>query len=173
MYLRTTKTMDISSIRNRDLPAGCVWMSKAVMDNVMFTHPEDRNIQNTVFGGFIMRQATELSAILGYKYSRQRPILKSISDINFQKPISIGSLLQMHAYVVFTEENYLQFIVIATAYDTKTFITQQTNTFHITYRTAEKVPEVIPSTYHQTMMFVDGRRHFLGALKKESMHQEK
>nr|CAI5819129.1 unnamed protein product [Callosobruchus analis] len=67
MFIRTVSAADVS-LRNRVLPADCIWMSDATISNVIFSQPEDRNLHNTVFGGFMMRQALELSWVLGYKY---------------------------------------------------------------------------------------------------------
>lgn len=43
-------------------------MEDGVASNIIFSHPEDRNAHNTVFGGFLMRNALELSWILAYQY---------------------------------------------------------------------------------------------------------
>ncbi|XP_074042907.1 acyl-coenzyme A thioesterase 9, mitochondrial isoform X3 [Leptinotarsa decemlineata] len=59
IFLRTVNN-EISQ-RNRVLPPGCVWMNSASISNVVLSHPEERNMHNTVFGGFIMAQAEESS----------------------------------------------------------------------------------------------------------------
>ncbi|CAH1997351.1 unnamed protein product [Acanthoscelides obtectus] len=68
LFVRTVESSDVS-LRNRVLPADCIWMSDATISNVIFSQPEDRNLHNTVFGGFMMRQALELSWVLGLKRS--------------------------------------------------------------------------------------------------------
>ncbi|KAJ8961189.1 hypothetical protein NQ318_008872 [Aromia moschata] len=169
LYLRTTKVKSISSIRNRRLPPRCVWMHESSLSNIVFSHPEDRNIHNTVFGGFIMRQAEELSWALGFMYSKYRPVLRSISDINFQQPIAVGSLIQLHAYVVFTQMNFMQLMIFAETFDPTTGNSDQTNTFHFTYEVPELVNECVPLTYHQAMMYLDGRRHFQEVMREATM----
>lgn len=83
------KSIDMKHItfNQRILPAGSVWMEDGAMSNIIFSHPEDRNFynflferidaliviltgnaHNTVFGGFLMRNALELSWALAYQY---------------------------------------------------------------------------------------------------------
>lgn len=84
------KTIDMKNLtfNKRILPKGAVWMEDGVMSNIIFSHPEDRksiflttvkkifknrrkfvgNAHNTVFGGFLMRHALELSWTLAYQF---------------------------------------------------------------------------------------------------------
>lgn len=83
-------TIDMKNLtfNKRILPKGAVWMEDGTMSNIIFSHPEDRkivfvilrkfystkknlklgNAHNTVFGGFLMRNALELSWALAYQY---------------------------------------------------------------------------------------------------------
>lgn len=164
LYLRTKLEND-SSLKNKELPSGnCLWMDGCTVSNIILSHPENRNIHNTVFGGFIMHQATELSWVLGYKFSKYRPVLKSISDINFNKPIAVNSLMQMYAYVVFTQMQFFQIAVYVETFNPSTGKNDTTNTFNFTYEVPDLVKEVIPNSYHEAMMYIDGRRHFLDVI---------
>ncbi|XP_046673664.1 acyl-coenzyme A thioesterase 9, mitochondrial-like isoform X2 [Homalodisca vitripennis] len=148
------------TINRRVLPPGTVWMADTKRSNIIFSHPEDRNLHNKVFGGFLMRQALELAWIVGYFHSKHRPKLLHISDISFKKPVDVGSLLGMTGQVIYTEENYMQIIVHAEV--TSPFSGQQvtTNVFHYTYEAPDYATKVMPNTYHEAMMYIDGRRHF-------------
>ncbi|CAG9862828.1 unnamed protein product [Phyllotreta striolata] len=157
LYIRT---MDKDSSVRKVLPHGCVWMANATISNVIFSHPEERNMHNKVFGGFIMRMAQELAWVLGFTYSKYRPVMKSISDISFQKAIAVSSLIRMHANVVYTQLNYIQVLVHVEVYNSITGENDTTNTLHFTFQVPEVVNEVIPQTYHEAMMYIDGRRHF-------------
>lgn len=163
LFVRTVSMNEIS-LKKRILPTGCLWMDSCTLSNLVFSHPEDRNLHNTVFGGFIMRQATELSWALGYLFSKYRPVLKSISDIRFNRPIGVNSLIRMHAHVVFTNMQYFQITVYAETWDSSSGVEATTNMFHFTYEVPQLVPEVFPSTYHEAMMYIDGRRHFFNVL---------
>lgn len=64
------KTVDMGNrtFNVRQIPAGAVWMEEALMSNIIFSHPEDRNAHNAVFGGFLMRNALEISWALAYQF---------------------------------------------------------------------------------------------------------
>lgn len=112
-----------------------------------------------------MRQAEELSWVLSYTFSKYRPVLKSISDINFRRPILVSSLIQMHAYVVYTKINYIQVTTYVETYNPVTGKNDTTNTFHFTFQVPEVVNEVVPNSYDEAMMYIDGKRHFEEVMK--------
>lgn len=64
------KTIDMGNqtFNKRILPNGAIWMEDCLLSNTIFSHPEDRNAHNTVFGGFLMRHALELSWALAYQF---------------------------------------------------------------------------------------------------------
>ncbi|XP_031344032.1 acyl-coenzyme A thioesterase 9, mitochondrial-like isoform X1 [Photinus pyralis] len=158
------RSVDEVSLKSRKLPAGCVWMEDCTLSNIIFSHPEDRNLHHKVFGGFLMRQAMELSWALGYIFSKYRPALKSISNISFNRPVDVSSLIRMHAYVVFTQLQYIQVTVYAECWDSGSGMTATSNTFHFTYEVPDQVPEVFPRSYQDAMMYIDGRRHFYNVM---------
>ncbi|XP_046988504.1 acyl-coenzyme A thioesterase 9, mitochondrial-like [Schistocerca americana] len=156
------KTIDLHrmSFHKRILPPRSLWMEDAQLSNIVFSHPEDRNLHNKVFGGFLMRQALELSWTAGYLHSKFRPRLCHISDISFHKPVDVGSLLRMNSLVTYTECNYVQITVYAEVFDPRGGQQNTTNVFHYTYEMPEEVPQIIPKSYQEAMMYLDGRRHF-------------
>lgn len=160
------KTIDMKNktFNTRILPTGAVWMEDAVVSNVIFSHPEDRNAHNTVFGGFLMRHALEISFALAYQFSKHRPKLETISDIVFLRPVKVSSFIKMHAHVIFTQLNYMQIVVVTEVFDAATGGHSTTNVFYYTYSNDQNVPEVIPKTYHEAMWYLDGRRKFNAAM---------
>lgn len=70
MHDMFVKSIDLKNMafNQRVLPAGSVWMEQCVVSNIVFSHPEDRNAHNTVFGGFLMRHALELSFAAAYQF---------------------------------------------------------------------------------------------------------
>lgn len=160
------KTIDMKNqtFNTRILPTGSIWMEDAIISNVIFSHPEDRNAHNSVFGGFLMRHALEISFALAYQFSKRRPKLETISDIVFLRPVKVSSFIKMNAHVIFTQENHMQIVVVTEVYDANTGGHSTTNVFYYTYSNAENVPEVIPKTYHEAMWYLDGRRKFNAAM---------
>ncbi|XP_045471028.1 acyl-coenzyme A thioesterase 9, mitochondrial-like isoform X2 [Harmonia axyridis] len=155
---------NIRKLRNNnksaELSKNFVPMHKCKLSNTIFCQPEDRNFYNTVFGGFIMRHATELTWILGFQFFRHRPAIKHISDISFRKPIAVNALMQMFAKVVYTKDDYAQIIVNVFASDPMEGKRDKTNTFHFTLKSSKTVDQIYPMSYHEAMLYIDGMRHF-------------
>ena len=58
----------------------------------------------------------------------------------------------------------MEIVVVAEVFDATTGGHATTNVFYYTYSDTEKVPEIIPKTYHEAMWYVDGRRRFNAAM---------
>lgn len=145
------KSIDVNSkaFNKRILPPGHVWMEDADLSTIIFSHPEDRNAHNKVFGGFLMRCALELSWSLAYNFSKRVPKLEHISDINFHQPVDVSSLISMQAHVLYTELNHMEIVVIAEVFDSVSGQQTTTDSFYYTFSTSEKLPQVLPKTYHE------------------------
>ena len=159
------KTVDheARTFKARVKPQNSVWMEDAKLKTVVLCQPEYRNVFNKIFGGFIMRQAFELGWACAYVYAGKRvPRIKYMDDILFERPVEIGSLLHFNSQVAFTQDNFIQVRVGAEALDPNTRLLQSTNVFHYTFELeGDPVPEIIPKTYHEAMMYLNSRRHFL------------
>lgn len=165
LFIRTMGTNEIY-LQKRTLPSGAFWMENCTLSNIIFSHPEHRNLHNKVFGGFLMRQAVELSWASAYLFSKYRPELKHISDISFHKPVEVNSLIRMHAHVVFTTMQFVQVTVYAESFEARSGIHSTTNVFYFTYELTDLAPEIFPQTYHEAIMYLDGRRHFNEAVSQ-------
>lgn len=156
------KSIDSTSkaFNKRILPPNCVWMEDADLSNIIFSHPEDRNNHNKIFGGFLMRHGLELSWALAYSFSKRRPKLEHMSDVSFIRPVDVSSLINMQAHVLYTELNFMEIVVLAEIMDPITGTLTTSNSFYYTYSISEPLPQVIPKTYHEAIWFVDGRRKF-------------
>lgn len=166
LYKRTTPqtTMELNK---RLLPHNCRWMSDSFVTNTMASFPENRNAHNKVFGGFLMRNALEISWVGANLYCKNRPKLEHICDISFEKPVSVNSFIKMTAYVVYTEVNYVQMMTVADVIDSATGDQLTSNVFYYTFSAPDKVAEVLPRSYHETMWYIQGRRKFKYALGLE------
>uniref|UniRef100_A0A1A9VMC2 HotDog ACOT-type domain-containing protein n=1 Tax=Glossina austeni TaxID=7395 RepID=A0A1A9VMC2_GLOAU len=109
IYDLVDKTTDklCLELNKRTLPDGGRWMSDSFAMSTVVSFPENRNAQNTVFGGFIMRNCVEISFAAAYQYCLERPILEHISEISFDKPVPIRSILKMFSYIIYVEENFM------------------------------------------------------------------
>ncbi|KAK7601795.1 hypothetical protein V9T40_009236 [Parthenolecanium corni] len=167
IFIRTVDTTD-PLLGRRILPPGCVWLEDTTLTSNIFSHPEDRNFHNKIFGGFLMRQALELGWLTAYCHCKHRPILRYISDISFKQPVNVGSLLRLTGQVVFTEQNFIQVVVHAEVFDPMKSTTTTTNSFHYTFEANNIISSVMPQSYHESMMYIDGKRHFEQAIRNSN-----
>ena len=151
------------SFKARIKPENSIWMEDSKLKNLVICQPENRNRFNKIFGGFIMRQAFELAWANAYVYSKEMPIIEFMDDILFQKPVEIGSLLYFNSQVCYTQDKYVQIRVSAEVVNPKTGQLSVTNVFQYTFSFLNSITpsKIIPKTYHEAMLYLDGRRHFL------------
>ncbi|XP_071168877.1 acyl-coenzyme A thioesterase 9, mitochondrial-like isoform X2 [Mytilus edulis] len=158
------KTLDPSSstFKIRVKPENSVWMDQTKLKNLIICFPEQRNLYNKIFGGYLMRKAFELAWTSAALYSKSRQVaITTVDDIVFRKPVEIGSLLFLSSEVVYTNGSKLQLKVHAEVVNPTDYTRATTNDFHFTFDTKqEDLPSVIPKTYAEFMLFLDGKRHY-------------
>ncbi|XP_061521988.1 acyl-CoA thioesterase 9, tandem duplicate 1 isoform X10 [Phycodurus eques] len=159
LFLNTLDTKTVS-FRGRLLPPDSVWMEDAKLKGLEICHPQERNIFNRIFGGFLMRKAYELGWANACAFGGGRPGLVAVDDILFQKPVEIGSLLLLSSQVCYTEGKHIQVRVHSEVFDPLTRQHNTTNVFHFTFASDRRVPDVVPRTYGESMLYLDGKRHF-------------
>lgn len=159
VFLKTVPENEVS-INKIFLPPNCLWMEDYTVSNVIFAQPLHRNMHNTIFGGFIMRLALELSWILAFKFTKTPARLRQITDIQFLKPVVVNSLIRMKAYVVYTNIYYVQISVFGETLNPTTGAIHTTNEYNFTYMVDKQLPEILPKSYIECIMYLDGRRHF-------------
>uniref|UniRef100_A0A3P8PZA2 HotDog ACOT-type domain-containing protein n=1 Tax=Astatotilapia calliptera TaxID=8154 RepID=A0A3P8PZA2_ASTCA len=146
LFLNTLDTNTVS-FRSRILPPNSVWMEDAKLKGLEICHPQERNIFNRIFGGFLMRKAYELGWANACSYGGCRPSLVAVDDILFQKPVEIGSLLMLSSQVCYTQGTYVQVRVHSEVFDPLTRQHNTTNIFHFTFTSDRDVPNIMPKTY--------------------------
>uniref|UniRef100_A0A8C6BR71 Acyl-CoA thioesterase 9 n=1 Tax=Monodon monoceros TaxID=40151 RepID=A0A8C6BR71_MONMO len=159
MFLNTLDPKTIS-FRSRVLPPNAVWMENSKLKSLDICHPQERNIFNRIFGGFLMRRAYELGWATACNFGGSRPFIVTVDDIMFQKPVEVGSLLFLSSQVCFTQGNYIQVRVHSEVASLQDKEHMTTNVFHFTFLSEKEVPLVFPRTYGESMLYLDGQRHF-------------
>ncbi|CAL8313163.1 unnamed protein product [Merluccius merluccius] len=159
LFLNTLDTQTVS-FRSRVLPPNSVWMEDAKLKGLEVCFPQERNIFNRIFGGFLMRKAYELGWANACSFGGRRPNLVAVDDILFQKPVDIGSLLLLSSQVCYTEGKYIQVRVHSEVLDPLTRQHNTTNVFHFTFVSDNDVPFIVPKSYGESMLYLDGKRHF-------------
>ncbi|XP_016987529.1 acyl-coenzyme A thioesterase 9, mitochondrial [Drosophila rhopaloa] len=161
MYEMFTRTKGIEGLsQTATLPPDCRWMSEWHRSTLLHPFPQNRNEANTIFGGFIIRSAIETSYITACLYGGDYSVIRFISDITFTHQIPVHSYMKLRAYVVYTQDNYVQLMTVVNAIDGNNFSEFHSNTLHLTYSCNHKVPEILPTSYHEALWYLSGRRHF-------------
>uniref|UniRef100_A0A671T0T1 Acyl-coenzyme A thioesterase 9, mitochondrial-like n=1 Tax=Sinocyclocheilus anshuiensis TaxID=1608454 RepID=A0A671T0T1_9TELE len=150
LFLNTLDTR----FRGRILPPNSVWMEDAKLKGLEICHPEERNIFNRIFGGFLMRKAYELGRANACAFAGCRPTVVAVDDILFRKPVEIGSLLLLSSQVCYTEGMYVQVRVHSEVLDPLTRQHNTTNVFHFTFHLEKDVPAVVPQSYGGEKYFI-------------------
>ncbi|XP_005110850.1 acyl-coenzyme A thioesterase 9, mitochondrial [Aplysia californica] len=157
-------TIDLSSgsFKTRIRPENTIWMDETKLKSLTVCHPEKRNLYNKIFGGFLMRKAYELAWTNVYFFAKTcPPMCTRVDDIVFLKPVEIGDFLFLSSQVVFTRESSVQMYVHAEVVRPGDSGSRHTtNNFRFTFDMGfTDVPRVLPKTYAESMLYLDGRRH--------------
>lgn len=130
--------------------------------SIRICHPQERNIHNYIFGGFIMKEAYEIAHSTVLIYTGSRPTFVSVDEIIFMSPVPIGSILQFDSRIVFNclESNiqYSQVAVDASVLEVPGNIRKKTNSILITFSHPDCKKSVTPETFFEAMEYLRGKR---------------
>jgi acyl-coenzyme A thioesterase 9 len=175
---RTASTINSYTAKSTDGVRNIVHVSirETALTTTKLCHPQERNIHNLVFGGYLMREAFELGFTCGQLFCRSRLHFLAVDELAFKHPVPIGAVLQLTAHVVYTQLEFLpdapehpasQLIhieVAADVLDIESGDSKTTNTFHFTFRKeSPPVCAVKPATYSEAMKFLEGKRRISAA----------
>jgi len=156
------KTTTNESFSDRNLPENAIAMNQAEVKSVIVCQPESRNIHNKIFGGWLMRQATELARSNACMVTGGIHRIIFIDDIMFDKPVEIGSILMLHSQIIYSENNRFQVRVRVEKRTHGSMMSEGvvTNVLNFTFEADEAVPVIMPKTYGEAMLYLTGQRHF-------------
>ncbi len=154
LYMKHSDKKDVA-------PENAVWMEDMSLQSVLLMQPQNRNIHNKVFGGYLMGRAFELAHATGSVFAKSSVKLLSLDEIIFKKPVSVGSLLKLSSQVIYSpgeEHKSFQVSVTASVTDVETGATDITNNFHFSFSSQDKpVRKILPRTYAEGMLYIDGK----------------
>jgi acyl-coenzyme A thioesterase 9 len=79
-----------------------ILMSHTMMQNTLVAQPQVRNLNDKIFGGFLMRRAFELAFANAYTFGGEWPEMLEVDNITFHRPVDIGNLLHFQSRVIYT-----------------------------------------------------------------------
>ena len=98
------KRLESNVLQNIPKDAVAVKIHDTRQQTNIICHPEERNLMNRIFGGFLMLQASELAAYCAKAHCAERVRLLAIDHFRFLRPVEIGTLLSLDAHVVYVTE---------------------------------------------------------------------
>lgn len=140
-----------------------VLMSATRQSNAFVCQPQQRNTQNRIFGGLLMRRAYELGFATAFLFAGSRPQFAEVGRVDFIAPVNVGDLLRLDSVVLYTtpkrsESEGTRRVVVrppeihveVTAHvvqpETRTSSTVNTFMFAFTVPDLDEVKRIIPAT---------------------------
>jgi acyl-coenzyme A thioesterase 9 len=80
---------------------------RLVTDSWERMYPEKENVPRSIFGGYLIRRAFELSSICSDLVAPDRSIIAAVTRINFFQPVRIGDTLHFTSRVVYTSGSFI------------------------------------------------------------------
>ena len=154
-----------NSAGKQPMPSNLVWMQDTGIESNYLMQPQDRNIHNNIFGGYLMRRAYELAYADATVYLGSRDaILLAMDEVVFRRPVHVGTLLHLKSEVIYAEgapHHSFQVRVVAEVVDIEHSKCETTNIFYFTLAAeGDNVQprRILPRTYSETMLWLEGKR---------------
>ena len=129
-------------------------------------HRQEMNSYGKVFGGFLMNKALEAAFLNVRKFSEElNPKIHHIDTIKFIKPVEVGHIMQFRSRVTYTTENMVRVSVSAIDITAMNEEGDLTNEFHFVFLLKNKAKEVIPESYFDALLYLEGKRRTEHLLK--------
>ncbi|KAG0251770.1 hypothetical protein BG011_007377 [Mortierella polycephala] len=176
LYLEYSKYDDPQTKTKK--PDNVVWMADTKMSAIQIMQPQDRNIHDKIFGGYLMRLAYELAFCNASVFINYRPTFLALDEISFRKPVPIGALLDLDSQIAFSEggeHHSFQVMVKADVLDVEKGTRETTNTFWFTFKDPKKdhdTPKAMPRTYAESMLYLEGKRRGMEGIKLAEVNRK-
>lgn len=163
------------SFNSFKLKEGIILMKNTKLKSCITCSPQHRNVHFKIFGGYLMRKATEIAgANFSLVFHEPSPLCIDVADISFKAPVEIGSLLLLNSQIIATRNRMAICRVHAEVVKPETGETKTTNVFYFIFESLTKtLPIVFPESYGESLMAIDGNRRFQQCLVRHSQLQEK
>ncbi|ORY75819.1 HotDog domain-containing protein [Protomyces lactucae-debilis] len=149
------------------------------LSRAVITHPGQRNLNGHAFGGYLLAQAYDLSFITANLHLGRRPRFLSSSQLTFQNPVPIGSVLDFRSRIVAQDGSKFTITVTADKVDPETRARTTASVFHYTFSrvcrvegsTEEAVEtcgrDLVAETYGDAIRHVAARRREADSVARE------
>jgi acyl-CoA hydrolase len=138
--------------------------SRLVTESWERTYPEKENVPRSIFGGYLIRRAFELSSICSDLVAPNRSIIAAVTRINFFHPVRIGDTLHFTSRVVYTSDSFVcvEASIERTSRDRSTKALSNSCFFtfvNVDSKLAHQpVPAIYPATYAEDARYLAAHR---------------
>ena len=163
----TVPPTDEESLHALHLMANAAGRSARKMAGTRFqhnsiSHIQDRNTNKTIYGGTLVRSGFEIAYIAAAVFLRVTPVFRQLNQLHFIRPVGVGTVLSLDAIVNYTDPERQLVYVRVNARAIEDLATPQlstlTNTFQFTFAAPHTPEQVLPETYDEMMMYLEGYR---------------
>lgn len=131
-----------------------------------FAQPTDQNALGKVHGGAVMKWIDEAGAAVALSWSKQICVTVYVGGIRFVKPILVGSLIEVHARLIYTGRTSMHVAVDVRAGDPRDGNLSQTTHCIIGYVAIDGAgrPIEVPKWEPQTPEDIALQQHAINAM---------
>ncbi|MDZ7771734.1 MAG: hotdog domain-containing protein [Balneolaceae bacterium] len=138
--------------------------SDLVRSNWERMYPEQENVPEKIFGGYVIRRAFELAMMHAEEIAPDRPVFVRVNRINFLQPVHIGDKLDFTSRIVYTGETSISMEIDIERISKNQVTRALSNTCEFTFVNVDRqmrprpVPRVYPTTYDEDRRYLKARR---------------
>jgi acyl-coenzyme A thioesterase 9 len=127
-------------------------------------YPEQENVPQKIFGGYLVRRAYELASINAEEIAPDRPVILRVNRINFLQPVRMGDKLHFVSRVVYTGATSICVEVSIERVGRERDTRALSNTCVFTFVNVDPdmiprpVPPVYPTTYAEDARYLEAHR---------------
>ncbi|KAJ1431280.1 hypothetical protein B484DRAFT_478960 [Ochromonadaceae sp. CCMP2298] len=116
-------------------------MASTVFKSSQLMQSQNRNVHGKIFGGYIMRKSFEIAYVSVTLFCREDyPQLMFVDDIQFLKPINVGSVAEFSATVTYSRDSHVVVRVVAVTIDPISGLKVKTNVLNLIFKSKEPHP---------------------------------
>jgi acyl-CoA hydrolase len=139
--------------------------------------PEQENVPEKIFGGYVIRRAFELAMMHAEVIAPDRPVFVRVNRINFLQPVRIGDKLDFTSRIVYTGDTSIsvEIDIERISRNQETRALSNTCVFTIVNVDEEMnpqpVPQIYPTTYAEDERYLRAQRRRKRYLEKKKQLQ--
>ena len=138
-------------------------------------YPEQENVPQKIFGGYLIRRAYELSAICSELVAPDRSIIAAVNRINFFHPVRMGDKLHFTSRVVYTSGSFVCVEASIERISRDRTSKALSNSCLFTFVNVDRdlahrpVPAIYPVTYAEDARYLAAHRSYQAIVRHHSL----